>query len=105
MLLNIKIKIRLLGLLSPPNDNKFVTFYQDCPIKAYKGARKRTLSTLVFDFQFIYNPGGWLGLYNSGRVRLYNPVVGLYNPMWGLYNAWSVCGDGGANLVYLSLAY
>ena len=98
MLLNFKIKIRLLGFLSPPNDNKFVTFYKDCPIKVpEKGNCQRWV--LIFN-SFIILAGV---LYKVGGLGLYNPVVGLY-PVLGLYNPWSVCGDGGANLVYLSLA-
>ena len=78
MLLNFKIKIRLLGFLLPTNDNKFVTFYKDFPIKV---PGKGTCQS-------------WFLINNSFIIR------------WGgLYNPWSVCGDGGANLVYLSLAY
>ena len=62
MLLNFKIKIRLLCFLSPPNDNKFVTFYKDCPIKV---PGKGTSQRWFFDFQFLYNP--WRGgLHNPG---------------------------------------
>ncbi len=37
------------------------------------------MSTLVFDFQFLYNLW-WAGLYNQVGV-LYNPVRWLYNPI------------------------
>ena len=47
MLLNFKIKIRLLGFLSPTNDNKFVTFYKDCPIMVLViGKCKRLIPTV-----------------------------------------------------------
>ena len=67
-------------------------FLQGLP---YKGARKRRMSALVFDFQFIYNQVG----------ELYNPVWRFIIWSWWLYNPRRVFGNGLANLVYLSLAY
>ena len=62
-----------------------ITFYKDCPINVPgKGTYQR-----------------WFLINNSFIIR----CGGLYNPVVWLYNPWSVCGDGGANLVYLSLAY
>ncbi len=56
MLLNFKIKIRLLGFLSPPNDNKYVTFYKDRAINVpEKGTCQR--SFLIFN-SFIIRGGG-----------------------------------------------
>ena len=44
------------------------------------------MSKLLFDFQFLYNPV----VGPSGEAPI---------------NRWSECVDGGANLVYLSLAF
>ena len=92
MLLNFKIKMRRLGFLSPPNDNKFVTFYKDCPIKVPgKGTYQR-----------------WFLIKNSFVILVGGPLYGgaFIIGWWGfirclgLYNRCGVCGDGGDNLAY-----